>query len=431
MEVDDKPAPAPVAPRPAVERSLKAAAETRSTQYVKSPITGQLIHVDEMEEHMRIALLDPKWKEKKEALEQKLKERVNEQESDISRNLAMMAKRRPDVFVTEGDMFADDGNIDDDSILFQQKTRIKTATDSNAKPSNSAPPSRPSAPSQPHQSFQQQNMISRAPSGPGAQLSKPPMPAPGRLGDNKMPGQPNMPMPGMPFQRGMPGGRMPPGMPPGMPGMPPFGRGMPPGMPQFGRPPMPGMPPFGRPPMPGMPGMPPGQPPMPGRPPMPGQQPPRPGQQPPMPRQQPPMPGQQPPMPNMPPHQAPPPTGMPPQKKQRVEAPVPSILPEVDFIKQNPGALTIKVVIPLDEKRAQWKFNGQVLEVILPGVADKVSALKEKLKPMLNEMPPQKMRLRVSNGGAFLKDQQSFASLNLKSGTIIDLGVKERGRRKR
>ncbi len=34
------------------------------TAYMISPITGQQVPVEQMAEHMRIALLDPKWKEK-------------------------------------------------------------------------------------------------------------------------------------------------------------------------------------------------------------------------------------------------------------------------------------------------------------------------------------------------------------------------------
>lgn len=102
-----------------------------------------------------------------------------------------------------------------------------------------------------------------------------------------------------------------------------------------------------------------------------------------------------------------------------------------DFAKANPGALTVKVVVPQDSKRAQWNFSGQVLEIVLPGVMETVAALKAKIKEQLGGMPPQKMILRVSNGGAFLKDAQTFAKNNLGSGTVIDLGVKERGRRRR
>jgi splicing factor 3A subunit 1 len=38
------------------------------------PRCNQAIPVDEMEEHMRIELLDPKWKEQKEAADAKKKE---------------------------------------------------------------------------------------------------------------------------------------------------------------------------------------------------------------------------------------------------------------------------------------------------------------------------------------------------------------------
>jgi len=425
MDVDmDTSAPKkvePAAPRLAtVDRS---AAEKRSTQYVKSPITGQLIHVDEMEEHMRIALLDPKWKEKKEALLAKQRETVSEANADIARNLAVMARARPDVFVTPDDV-QEDTHEADDSVLFQQRTLIRKTDPSGVTSTTVAPPTsiQPNKPPPP-----------KAPAVPLQIVSKPPQPPtqpPTPADPTKRP--PQAPPFGQPPQFGMPGGAPRPGMPggpprPGMPGMP----GMPgrppmpgmPGMPPFGRPPMPGMPPqFG---MPGMPGMPPRMPGMPG---MPGQMPGMPGMpgMPPMP----PMPGGPQPggMPGQ--HPAPPPVGMPPEKKQRTEAPA-AVVSEAEFIQKHPGALTVRVVVPLDDKRSNWKFNGQVLEVILPGVGDKVSALKAKLKEMLNEMPTQKMRLRVTGGGVFLKDAQSFAQLNLASGTMIDLGVKERGRRRR
>mmetsp|Transcript_9430 Transcript_9430/g.18111 ORF Transcript_9430/g.18111 Transcript_9430/m.18111 type:complete len:535 (+) Transcript_9430:813-2417(+) len=415
-EPDDKGRQMPP-PRPAAfDNTRKQAAEARSTQYVKSPITGQLIHVDEMEEHMRIALLDPKWKEKKEAMDARKRASVAEAGSDIAKNLDIIARARPDVFITPEDNSA--GAEIDDSALFQPRTRMKKPTEPkqkggvDVKATKSAPTASTgsrtlsAAASKPNLS-----MVSKAPEPPSSihpsrlqQMGmQPPRGAP--------PPSSQPPQQGMP-PRGMPG-RPPvmPGMPP-RPGMPPVpGRPPMPGMPPFG---FPGMPPFGRPPMRGMP-------PMPGRPPMPGM--PMPGR--------PPQPGAPPPMPGMPQHQPPPPSGMPPEKKQRTEAPQPTTISEQDFAKQHPGALTVKVVVPLDTKRAQWKFNGQVLEVILPGVLDKVSLLKQKLKALLNDMPTQKMRLRMSGGGIFLKDAQSFGQLNIASGAMIDLSVKERGRRKR
>ena len=45
-----------------------------STKFVVSPITGEMIPLDQMAEHMRISLIDPKWKVQKEAMMAKLLE---------------------------------------------------------------------------------------------------------------------------------------------------------------------------------------------------------------------------------------------------------------------------------------------------------------------------------------------------------------------
>ncbi len=38
-----------------------------------SPITGELVAIADMAEHMRISLIDPRWKEQKEAMLSKLR----------------------------------------------------------------------------------------------------------------------------------------------------------------------------------------------------------------------------------------------------------------------------------------------------------------------------------------------------------------------
>jgi splicing factor 3A subunit 1 len=43
-----------------------------SDQWVISPITGERIRADQLQEHMRVALLDPRWREQRDrALEEK------------------------------------------------------------------------------------------------------------------------------------------------------------------------------------------------------------------------------------------------------------------------------------------------------------------------------------------------------------------------
>lgn len=49
-------------------------------------------------EHMRISLLDPKWKEQKEAMLSKIKDTTKAGDDEITRNLIGLAKTRPDIF---------------------------------------------------------------------------------------------------------------------------------------------------------------------------------------------------------------------------------------------------------------------------------------------------------------------------------------------
>lgn len=70
------------------------------TKYVVSPITGELVLITEMEEHMRISLLDPKWKQQKDTMLAKIKETTKASDDEIGRNLSLLARTRPDVFGT-------------------------------------------------------------------------------------------------------------------------------------------------------------------------------------------------------------------------------------------------------------------------------------------------------------------------------------------
>lgn len=75
-------------------------AERDPTKYVVSPITGELILINEMSEHMRISLIDPKYKEQKERMFAKIRETTLAQDDEISRNIVGLARTRPDIFGT-------------------------------------------------------------------------------------------------------------------------------------------------------------------------------------------------------------------------------------------------------------------------------------------------------------------------------------------
>ncbi|TQE11359.1 hypothetical protein C1H46_003093 [Malus baccata] len=74
--------------------------ERDPTKYVISTITGELIPINEMSEHMRISLIDPKYKKQKERMFAKIRETTLAQDDEILRNIVGLARTRPDIFGT-------------------------------------------------------------------------------------------------------------------------------------------------------------------------------------------------------------------------------------------------------------------------------------------------------------------------------------------
>ena len=65
-----------------------------------SPITGELVKITEMENHMRVSLIDPRWKEQRDAMMEKIRETTKADDGEIGKNLLSLAKTRPDIFGT-------------------------------------------------------------------------------------------------------------------------------------------------------------------------------------------------------------------------------------------------------------------------------------------------------------------------------------------
>ncbi|CAF2258576.1 unnamed protein product [Brassica napus] len=74
--------------------------ERDPTKVVISPITGELIPINEMSEHMRISLIDPKFKEQKDRMFAKIRETTLAQDDEIAKNIVGLARLRPDIFGT-------------------------------------------------------------------------------------------------------------------------------------------------------------------------------------------------------------------------------------------------------------------------------------------------------------------------------------------
>jgi splicing factor 3A subunit 1 len=86
----------------AAEAKARAAAGAGAdaTKFAVSPITGELIAVDDMAEHMRVSLIDPKWKTQKEAMLAKLKGSTTANDDEVAANVLALARTRPDIFGT-------------------------------------------------------------------------------------------------------------------------------------------------------------------------------------------------------------------------------------------------------------------------------------------------------------------------------------------
>ncbi|KAF4688021.1 splicing factor 3a, subunit 1 [Perkinsus olseni] len=67
---------------------------------VKCPITGQMVRAGELSEHLRVVLLDPKWKEQKEKVLDRARQDTNYDQVNIESNLASFIIKRPDLFGT-------------------------------------------------------------------------------------------------------------------------------------------------------------------------------------------------------------------------------------------------------------------------------------------------------------------------------------------
>ncbi|RCV26419.1 hypothetical protein SETIT_5G243700v2 [Setaria italica] len=386
-------------------------AERDPTKFVVSPITGELIPISEMEEHMRISLIDPKYKEQKERMLAKIKETTLAPDDEISRNIVGLARTRPDIFGTTEEEVSNAVKAEIEKKKDEQPKQViwdghsgsigRTATHALSQPQGG------------EEQFDASNVDGRPVPGP-APLVRPGMPLP-------RPPQP-LPLANVPRFIAPPAPYPPP---PGshIPGVPQM-------MPHMHPPPqqIPGQPPMMR--MPGqMVHMPTSIPPPPGQVQfMPG--PPRsfPMHPPPhMPPMVNPIGVPQPPAPPLPPQppaeEQPPPPDEPEPKRQRTDDA--SLIPAEQFLAQHPGPASISVSVPnLDE----GNLRGQVLQIPVQSLSDTVGSLKEQIAGEL-QLPANKQKLSVRT--SFLKDNLTLAYYNVGPGVVINLTLRERGGRKK
>ncbi|KAF6160806.1 hypothetical protein GIB67_036007 [Kingdonia uniflora] len=394
--------------------------ERDPTKFVVSPITGELIPISEMAEHMRISLIDPKYKEQKERMMAKIRETTLAQDDEISRNIVGLARTRPDIFGTTEEEVSNAVKAEIEKKKEEQPTQViwdghtgsigRTANQAMSQnlpgedqsdgsmglPGPAAPPPRPGFPTirplplppglprMPTNTMQYPNQTSSgflvpSPRPPMMTLVpsvRPPPPPPMSMNSSQQPQMINRPPP-LPSSMSMNPSNM--SVPP-----PPGSHFTPLGIPR----------PFGSLPVP----------------------PPNMSMLPP-----PPLPHG---MPPPPPEEAPPPLPEEPEpKRQRVDDSL--LVPEDRFLAQHPGPVRITVSVPnVDE----GNLKGQVLEITVQSLSETIGSLKEKIAGEV-QLPANKQKL--SGRAGFLKDNLSLAYYNIAAGETLTLALRERGGRKR
>ncbi|CAL9215002.1 unnamed protein product [Arabidopsis halleri] len=369
--------------------------ERDSSKVVISPITGELIPITEMSEHMRISLIDPKFKEQKDRMFAKIRETTLAQDDEIAKNIVGLARLRPDIFGTTEEEVSNAVKAEIEKKDEQPKQVIwdgHTANQALTQNSNgeqgdgvygdpssfpgpaALPPPRPVVPT-----------VRPLPPPPNLALNLPrPPPSVQYLGAPRPLGVPMMQPMYPQHQLSMPGPHGHPSMmmhPP--PQMQPVMHVPPPPESQFAQP-------YGQLPPHSMGMMHVHPPPMPEMPPPP------------------------------PPREAPPPLPEEPEtKRQKFDES--ALVPEDQFLAQHPGPATIRVSKPNEN-------DGQVMDITVQSLSENVGSLKEKIAGEM-QIPANKQKLSGKTG--FLKDNMSLAHYNVGAGEILTLSLRERGGRKR
>lgn len=405
--------------------------ERDPTKYVVSPITLELIPISEMSEHIRISLIDPKYKEQKERMFAKIRETTLAHDDEISRNIVGLARTRPDIFGTTEEEVSNAVKAEIEKKKDEQPKQViwdghtgsigRTASQAlsqggvgedynEAGNSDMRNLPGPAALPQPRPGIPSVRPLPLPPGGVSVNIPRPPgvvqYSAPPGSGVLVPPPPPRHPMMNMiqsvrPPPPTAPQMTMIPGQQPLMVNRPPMMSMNPPSAPippppgsQFT--PLSGHRPF----VPvmsqsGMPVVP----------------------TPPMPQGMPPPP---------PPEEAHPPPPLPEEpepKRQKLDDTM--LIPEDQFLAQHSGPARINVSVPnLDD----GNLMGQVLEIAMQSLSETVGSLKEKIAGEI-QLPANKQKL--SGKAGFLKDNLSLAYYNVASGESLSLSIRERGGRKK
>ncbi|XP_027038506.1 splicing factor 3A subunit 1-like isoform X2 [Pocillopora damicornis] len=339
-------------------KAPKAAAPLAQTdKFLISPITGERVPAENMAEHMKISLLDPRWREQRDRVmqEKKEQEQVFAEGMSIGSSLKQLAERRTDIFGAGDEETVIGKKIGEEDIRKPEKVTWDGHTASMAATSRLAQQgvtieqqieaihkSKGLTPSEERERIGPK--VPEQDKPPEAQLPPtttiPPPPSLSTMTPSRAPRAPPPPPMSAMMNLPPPPPMLPPGAPPQFMGIPP--------------PPPPG----------GLPRMPP------------------------------------PPFVNPNPPVAPPPPSKRDMdgddaagKKSRTEPAEANLVPEDQFLSSNPNPVTFGVQIPNMPDKSEWKLDGSTVRLTLP-LTDQISVIKAKLHEITG-MPAGKQKLQL------------------------------------
>ncbi|KAJ9119070.1 hypothetical protein QFC22_003561 [Naganishia vaughanmartiniae] len=116
-------------------------------------------------------------------------------------------------------------------------------------------------------------------------------------------------------------------------------------------------------------------------------------------------------------------------KRPRIEKlPGGQFYPESDWIRMHPDPITLSVRLPSIPDKPEWKLNGAIIEIPDMPVTYMVSTLRDRIVKIVDApLPMSKMQLAYGNLN--LKNQATLAATNLDDGDLIVLSMKDAKKR--
>ena len=115
---------------------------------------------------------------------------------------------------------------------------------------------------------------------------------------------------------------------------------------------------------------------------------------------------------------------IPPAKRQRVTRVPNHMYPEQDWISLHPAPISLKIQLPNDPSKPEWKLDGSVVTVPEIPVSYMVSTLRDHIMRQIDSSVAYS-RIILSYNGRMLTNSQTIASYNLEDEDLLVLTLRD------